>query len=174
MMDNDDDWQEAEMAAGAGNRAPVLAVSYFDSLAQLRGRVAESWQELQALYEDDQAPLLLRGLAFESANVALRIEIDDGLECAVCLYPRVAGELCHQWEQGGEALFQLNDDGQGMVDPQQLWFFFEYLLDDILPAVGDINRQEILERFAGGSRPLALCDPTGSLLELPDSDAGDR
>jgi len=160
---SDDDGCDAEMA-------PVLAVSYFDSLTQMRGQVAEIRDELALRFADDEAPAPLRGLVFEPAYVALRIDVDAGLECAVALYPLVSGVHYPDLGETSEALFQLGDDGGGMVDPGQLWSFFEYLLDDVLPLVGCDNRQDILERFAGGERPLALCDPIGNLLALPGSD----
>ena len=155
-----------------GAAAPVLAVSYRDSLAELRGQVAEAWYELQAQYGDGQAPPPLCELALEPAHVALRVDIDAGLECVVSLYPVAAGIHYEHCGESSGALFQLGDDGGGMVDPAQLWALLEYLLDDILPAVGCDNRGELFERFAGGRRRLALCDPSGNLLAMPGDDLG--
>ena len=175
MMDDDeyDDWPEEEMPGRADGLAPsLLAVSYFDTIEELRGCVAEAWQEFDAAFGSPDSPLPLRNLSPTPSNIGLRWNLDAGLECSLLLYPIIDGEERLVWAEATEPLFQLGDDGMGMVDPEHLWAFLEYLLDDILFFAGRNNRDELMERFAGGGRRLALCDPIGCLLVMPTDPSG--
>ena len=160
-----EEWDENALPDEEESVPPVQMVCYFDSLAELRGFIEESWEDLVA-----------RGGSANSdpERFGLRVEIDAGLECSVLIYPVVEGE--HRLESGvgaGAALLQLRDDGMGSVSPEHLWHFFESLLDDILPWVGSDNRDELSERFAGGERSLELVDPSGRLLEMPNENKSD-
>ena len=165
LMDDDDDLLEVEDVAGEPGDFPILAVSYFDSADEMRGQVAECWLTLQAARSASGSHSGGQGA---TEGLGLEVAIDAALECALHLYPLIDGNARVEWGLGDDQpLFQLSDDGAGWIDPEQLWAFVEYLLDDILPLVSQHNLDELLERFSGGRRSLQLCDPSGRLLEMP-------
>ena len=143
----DDDWEiEGESTA----LPPVRALCYFDSLSELQGFIAETWDELAA------------------AALGVELVIDAALECSLSFCPMAGGEPLLEEALGADtALLQLGDDGLGAVSPELLWQFFEALLEDVLPRIERDNRQEIFERFAGGERTLQLVDTSGRPLMMP-------
>jgi hypothetical protein len=176
MMDDDDDWQESVLRTegDAAAPGPVQAVCFFDSTRELRGSIDESWQDLRASFGDVDAAPALRQLQLCRQNLGVRIDIDAGLEIAACFYPVIDGEPRDDLVEGGSRiLVQLHDDGRGSVDPVQLGALLEWLLEDIVPDAGHCDWQAIDERFAGGERPLVLCDTSGQLLEMPSHLPGD-
>lgn len=143
----DDDW---EMEGDSTALPPVRALCYFDSLSELQGFIAETWEELTA------------------DALGVDLVIDAALECSLSFYPMAGGEPLPEEALGGDsALLQLGDDGLGAVSPVRLWQFFEALLEDVLPRLERDNREEIFERFAGGQRPLQLVDTSGRPLMMP-------
>lgn len=167
----DDDPFDGEAQPDAASDSPLVAISYFDSVDEMRGHAAEAWLDLQAACDDTESPLPMQQLSLEPAHFGLHIEIDAGLACSLNLYPVIAGEPHPEWGEGAaETLFQFSDDGFGGVDPQRVWSFFEFLLADILPFVGRDNRDELEERLAGGRRSFVFCDTGGCLLEMYSDD----
>ena len=176
MEDDDDDWQESVLRGDDDGAAsdPVQAVCFFDSTQELRGSIDECWQELRASFGDADAAPTLRQLGLCRQHLGIRIDIDTGLEIAACFYPVIDGEPRDDLIEGGSVvLVQLRDDGRGSVDPGQLGALLEWLLEDIVPDAGHCDWQAIDERFAGGERPLVLCDTSGQLLEMPPHLSGD-
>ena len=148
---------------------PLHAISFFDSLDEMRGYAAEAWLDLQAACDDPESPLPLQQLSLQPDHFGLQVVVDSGLACSLVLYPIIDGEAHPEWGEGGaEPLFQLSDDGLGGVDSKWVWSFFEFLLADILPFVGRDNRDELEERLAGGQRAFVMRDTSGNLLDMQE------
>jgi hypothetical protein len=169
-LNDDDDWQEQAMTdpSSEGSHTAVQLVCYFDSTQELRGRIGECWLDFQAGFEDPQTLVEPRPVAFCRQNTGLRIDIDNGLEITLQLFPVIAGEPREDLPGSvSEVILQLHDDGAGSPDPVQLQELLEWLLEDLLPGVGQIDLECVAERFDGGERPVLLTDITGQLLEMP-------
>jgi hypothetical protein len=147
---------------------PVYAVCFYDSTRELRGAIEEAWQELEASFGDADAAPELRQLPFAAANLGIRIDVDRGLEISTGFFPVIDTQARDDLvEANSIVVFQLRDDGRGSVAAAALQHVLEWLLEDLLPAAQYIDWQSVQERFAGGERPLLLCDTSGQLLEIP-------
>ncbi len=146
----------------------VQLVCYFDSTLELRGRIDECWQDFQAGFEDAQTLVEPRSLAFCRQNIGLRVDIDNGLEITLELFP-VIDRLPREDLPASvsEVILQVHDDAAGSPDPVQLQELLEWLLEDLLPGAGQVDLACVAERFDGGERPVLLTDTTGQLLEMP-------
>lgn len=167
----DDDWSEHAMEdASAEAEAPVQLVCYFDSSREMRGYIEECWQEFEAALDDADAIAELAALAWEPDSLAVRVDIDNGLEITVRLYPVIDGQHRDDLAVGEcRALMQIHNDGGGGVDPLLLGALLEWLLEDILPETAHYDCNVIEDRFGDGNRPLLLLDTSGQLLDLPES-----
>lgn len=169
---DEDDWQEQSIQQQGAEDGPVVAVCYFDSSEELRGRVEENWLELQAGFGDDGIAEL-SGVPWRAANLGVRVHIDDGMELSLSFYPILHGVPREDLGEGADQpLLQLHDDGRGGPDAARLKALVEWLLEDFLPYLGHFDADVIEDRFGGGERGLVLTSTTGQLLELPPDLSG--
>ncbi len=166
-MNDDDNWQQQARVHSHGGGA-VQAVCYCDSTRELRGMIEQCWEEFAAGFDDAALADSTRALPFGRSTTGLRIDIDNGLEVSLKLYPVSNGEASDDSPlSAAQVLLQLHDDGGGSPDPVHLQALLEWLLEDLLPHVGHAELDSVAERFAGGERPVLLTDITGQLLEMP-------
>lgn len=153
---------------GGGTAGAVQLVCYCDSTQELRGMIEQCWEDFEAGFEDQGTVESVQALPFCREHTGLRIDIDNGLEISLRLYPVSNGQArVDSPLSATQVLAQLHDDGAGGPEPMRLQELLEWLLEDLLPRVGEVELDLATERFAGGERGLLLTDTTGRLLEMP-------
>lgn len=161
-VDNEYDEPGTESEGFTQGEPAYQLLCLYDSLQEMAGALANSWEEFCDLVDPDES-----GMPHPGAIIISPV-VDRGGELMVSFALADQEDI----DTVGVSLFQLSDDGYGPPELGALQHLLEECLEDYTPYARPVDWQPLYRLVGNGSRPVELRTSWGELLAGAD-DSGE-